>query len=236
MPTRRRPVPRAWDIDSDSDLDDEYMSSIALIHAALTIIVANRVLWPATGVKKRGQLSLVLANFRLHDPLCFRRNLRVSPATFDALVTRIQNHSIFETNGLGLTRQFPVAWQLAIALYRFGHYGNAASVEAVAQWAGISAGSVVKCTRRVIVACNSLHDEVVRWPTADDKEEAKQWVESVSCPAWRDGFCMVDGTLVKLAEKPGHHGEAYFDRKSNYSLNVQVRTCMPRLLFRKCAQ
>lgn len=33
---------------------------------------------------------------------------------------------------------------------------------------------------------------------------------------------MVDGTLIPLFEKPGHHGEAYFDRKSNYSLNVQV--------------
>jgi hypothetical protein len=33
---------------------------------------------------------------------------------------------------------------------------------------------------------------------------------------------MVDGTLIPLFEKPGHHGEVYFDRKSNYSLNVQV--------------
>ena len=32
----------------------------------------------------------------------------------------------------------------------------------------------------------------------------------------------MDGTLVPLADKPGYHGEAYFDRKSNYSLNVQV--------------
>ncbi|KAF8805036.1 hypothetical protein BYT27DRAFT_7105658, partial [Phlegmacium glaucopus] len=37
-----------------------------------------------------------------------------------------------------------------------------------------------------------------------------------------DGFCIVDGTLVPLAKKPGHHGEGYFDCKSNYSLNVQV--------------
>jgi hypothetical protein len=33
---------------------------------------------------------------------------------------------------------------------------------------------------------------------------------------------MVDGTLVPLFEKPHHFGEGYFDRKSNYSLNVQV--------------
>jgi hypothetical protein len=26
-------------------------------------------------------------------------------------------------------------------------------------------------------------------------------------------FCMVNRTLVPLFEKPGHHGEVYFDRK-----------------------
>ncbi len=33
---------------------------------------------------------------------------------------------------------------------------------------------------------------------------------------------MVDGTLVPLFEKPGGHGEGYYDRKGNYSMNVQV--------------
>jgi len=86
----------------------------------------------------------------------------------------------------------------------------------------VSVGFVVKATRRVIIAFLALHDSVICWPRLAEKEEAKQRVEDNSCPAWRDGFCMVDGTLVPLAEKPGHHGEAYFDHKSNYSLNVQV--------------
>ena len=53
---------------------------------------------------------------------------------------------------------------------------------------------------------------------------AKERVEANSCPAWCDGFCMVDGTLIPLFEKPGHHREAYFDQKSNYSMNFQVST------------
>ncbi|KAJ7762085.1 hypothetical protein B0H16DRAFT_1312023, partial [Mycena metata] len=95
--------------------------------------------------------------------------------------------------------------------------------------AGVSVGFVVRCTQRIIVAFLSLHDSVIRWPTESEKEEAKAWVESVSCQEWRGGLCMVDGTLVPLFEKPGHHGEVYFDRKSNYSLNVQVRR--PLLVF-----
>lgn len=111
-------------------------------------------------------------------------------------------------------KQFPIEVQLAVALFRFGHNGNAASVSAVAQWAGLSEGVVVKYTRHVIITFLALHNLTVRWPSDDDKEDAKEWVESVSCVAWQDGYCMVDGTLIPLFEKPGYHGEAYFDRKA----------------------
>jgi hypothetical protein len=63
---------------------------------------------------------------------------------------------------------------------------------------------------------------VIRWPNAREKAEAKECVEAAECVAWRDGWIFVKGTLVPLADKTGYHGEAYFDRKSNYSLNVQV--------------
>jgi hypothetical protein len=44
-----------------------------------------------------------------------------------------------------------------------------------------------------MVAFLALHDVAVHWPTDEEKERAKEWVESVSCAEWRDGFCMVDG-------------------------------------------
>ncbi len=108
-------------------------------------------------------------------------------------------------------------------LYCLGHFGSVASVEAVAQWAGCSAGAIVKATCHVIMAFLRLHDQAVRWPNAKEKQEASDWVESVSCAAWRPGFCMVDGTLIPLASKPGHFGEQFFDCKSNYSLSLMVR-------------
>lgn len=188
----------------------------------LELIHTTRVLNP-NNVPKCSQLYLVLVEYKEDDPKRFRRNLRVSPSTFDALVACLKDHPIFHNKSL-TAQQYPVEIQLAIALFRFGHDGNAASVESIAQWAGVSAGMVVKATRRVVIASLALHDEVIHWPSAAEKEAAKEWVEVNSCPAWRDGFCMVDGTLIPLFEKPGHHGEAYFDRKSNYSMNVQVST------------
>jgi hypothetical protein len=211
----------------DDDTDEELANILARTADSLQTIAETRILNPHD-VAKCSQLDLVLVEFKTDDPKRFRQNLRVSPSTFDSLLKMIERHLVFTNNSY--RSQVPVNAQLAITLYRLGHNGNTASVDAIAQWAGLSAGTIVNCTRRVMVAFLALHDTAIRWPSDEEKEEAKEWVESVSCHAWRDGFCMVDGTLVPLFEKPGHHGEAYFDRKSNYSLNVQVSTlCNPQL-------
>jgi hypothetical protein len=202
--------------DDESNLDP---GPLAATTDLLNIIAATRVVNPHQ-VSKYSQLQLVLEDFKQGDPKRFRRNLRVSPDTFDSLLEMIHGHSVFINNSH--YSQTPVSSQLAITLFRLGHDGNAASVESVAQWAGVSAGTVVNCTRRTMIAVLTLHDSAIHWPSAEEKEEAKQWVEDASCPMWRDGYCMVDGTQVVLFQKPGHHGEAYFDRKSNYSLNIQV--------------
>ncbi|KAG8916773.1 hypothetical protein FRC01_002878, partial [Tulasnella sp. 417] len=179
------------------------------------------VFFPNNPVPKLSQLHLVLHQYRAENPKNFRRNLRVLPATFDALHTKIQDHPIFSHPG-SLRPQLPVEHRLAITLYRFGHNGNGASVESIGQWAGVSAGSVVNSTHHVMRAFLDLHDEIMCDITLAEKEEAKQAVEDLSCAGWRDGYCMVDGTTIHLEWKPGLHGEGYFDCKSNYSLNLQL--------------
>ncbi|KAJ7661278.1 hypothetical protein DFH06DRAFT_964953, partial [Mycena polygramma] len=151
----------------------------------------------------------------------FRQALRVNPQTFDTLVAELEDDPIFfnESN----QPQLSVEHQIAVALYRFGHDGNAASIQAVANWAGLGKGTVHVCTRRAMAAVlrPSFMKKAVRMPTAAEKEQAKQWVHSHSCKAWRDGWCFVDGTLVPLSDRPTWYGSSYFDRKCNYSLNIQ---------------
>lgn len=89
-----------------------------------------RVFFPNNPVPKLSQLSLVLHQYRAENPKNFRRNLRVLPATFDALHSKIQDHPVFSSPG-SLRPQLPVEHQLAITLYRFGHNGNGASVESI---------------------------------------------------------------------------------------------------------
>ncbi|KAF8581478.1 hypothetical protein K439DRAFT_1353782 [Ramaria rubella] len=185
-----------------------------------------RVLEP-NRVWKLSQLYLVLEDYGHDDTKRFCWNLQVSPETFDALLGRIDTHTIFISSGP--QPQLPVCEQLAIALYQFGHFGNSASVESMAQWAGVAAGMVVNCTRQVMVVFLHLHDDVTWWPNEMEKDEVKQRVEEATCHAWRDGFCFVTHTCADhYTDKLGYHGEGYFDRKSNYSLNVQVLISLPR--------
>jgi hypothetical protein len=123
--------------------------------------------------------------------------------------------------------QLAVKDQLAITLYRFGHDGNAASLQGVANWAGVGKGTVTLCTRHVMatVLQEDFMNAAVYFPTELEKDEAKAWVQAHSCKAWRHRWCFVDGALVPLSNRPFWFGESYFDRKSNYSLNVQVCLC-----------
>ncbi|KAF5346002.1 hypothetical protein D9758_013848 [Tetrapyrgos nigripes] len=193
------------------------------VQQELSAMYAHRYTIPRKiHVKAPPQLPFILTHSKLHQLKDFRQCLRVSPYTFDRLVERIQNDTIFtnhSSNG-----QMPVADQLAIALYRFGHYGNAAGLDAVRRWAGVGKGTVVLVTKRVLAALlrSDMLAENLCMPTEEEREEAKAWVERRSCPAWRNGWCLVDGTLVPLFNRPYWYGESYFDRKCNYSLNFQI--------------
>ena len=74
----------------------------------------------------------------------------------------IATHPIF-LNDANVSQR-PVSKQLAVVLFWFGHNENAASVKAAAQWAGLSAGTVVNYMHRVIIAFLALHDSAICWP------------------------------------------------------------------------
>jgi hypothetical protein len=217
-----------------SDADDEHSLSgddsgisrpifQTFVRQTLQDMYANRYEAPRDQHPRGPSLmQFTLNKYKRLRPDLFRQDLRVSPDTFDKIVEKIANHPIFFNNSN--CPQSPVEDQLAITLFCFGHYGNAASLERVRKWAGTSKGLVKLATRRVMTALLSpdFMQDSVRLPTEEEKEDAKAWVEEHSCKAWRDGWCLVDGTLIPLYARPYWYGESYFDRKCNYSLNVQV--------------
>lgn len=183
---------------------------------------------PRTRLPKPAESYLfhVLTRLKTH-PEYFRLELRISPYTFDKLVAEISQDPVFSNNS-ETAPQTPVEEQLAVALYRFGHDGNASGLQSTANWAGVGKGTVHLFTRRILTAIlrPGFMQKEVRFPTDEEKEEAKKWVAKHSCKAWRNGWCFVDGTLIPLARRPYWFGESYFDRKCRYSLNFQVSFLM----------
>ena len=203
--------------DLDRLEDELFQRWDAQVKALAIQLLSARVLEVSAPVKKAGQLDLFLDDFRRDHPGRFRKKLCVSPQIFDRLVDLIKDHSIFHNNSN--VPQLPVTTQLAIFLVCVGHYGNTSAPEYVAQWAGVSVGSVINSTYRCLVAFLALHDEVVMMPPDEEKERAKEYVEAATCPEWHNGFLLADGTKFPLFQKPGLHGEAWFDKNKNYSID-----------------
>lgn len=205
---------------SSSDLEGAYFARRKQdLDDLARIIQDSRVLDSRPKVSKTSQLYR-LDDWRQHSPELFRKRLRVQPLVFDKLLHRIKDHSIFHNNSH--CPQFPVHIQLAVFLFRLGHYGNSVAPEVTAEWAGVSIGSVVNFTNRCLIAVLSLHDEFVQFPDDVEKEKAKAYTATHTCPEWRNGWVLVDGTKFKLFQKPGMHGEAFFDKNRAYSLDCQV--------------
>ncbi|KIK11405.1 hypothetical protein PISMIDRAFT_122763 [Pisolithus microcarpus 441] len=89
------------------------------------------------------QLQL-LKEWNLNNDLKkFHRKLHVDPDVFAYLVKKLEGHPVFSNNSNN--PQLPVPVQLTIFLNGVGHYGNGAAMEDVAEWAGISVGTVYNC-------------------------------------------------------------------------------------------
>lgn len=117
--------------DNKDRSEDEYMPDalvriIRTIHRLIDSWYENHYEAPRDKYS-RGPASLphMLNVLKERRPDLSRRNLRVTPAVFDALVECIQGDSIFTKNSQN--EQIPISHQLAITLFRFGHSGNAAS-------------------------------------------------------------------------------------------------------------
>lgn len=206
---------------SSEDMELPALSQVFL--AELTGLYSQRYINERTPITKTPvNMALLLTDYKTTRPEIFRSYVRIWPECFDTLLAAIKDDPVFHNNSQN--EQHPVEEQLAIALYRFGHFGNGATTLKVALWAGVGYGTVERITKRVIMAVcrEEFRRAALHWPDDDEKEIAKTWVEENSCPAWRDGWVMVDGTLIPLFSRPGFYGNSWWDRKSNYSMNAQV--------------
>uniref|UniRef100_T1IK39 DDE Tnp4 domain-containing protein n=1 Tax=Strigamia maritima TaxID=126957 RepID=T1IK39_STRMM len=136
---------------------------------------------------------------------------------FSRILSLIQDHDIFQNFS---NNSYPVSVQLLIALSRFGSFGNSASVMAIARNFGVGDGGTLNIfTKRVIIALLSLETKYIFWPNEAERKSISRHMHAQLLPQCI-GF--VDGTHIALASAPKDDAISYFNRKSFYSLNVQI--------------
>ncbi|KAG2060974.1 hypothetical protein BDR06DRAFT_979248 [Suillus hirtellus] len=165
----------------------------------------------------------LLDHFAIHRPDLFQKKLCVPPETFDDILNQISNHHVFHNQSNN--PQLPVAVQLAIFLNRVGHYGNASSPKDISQWAGVSVGSVINCMNRIMAALLAEHNNFISFPTLNsiDAAHAQAYaLKTLGCPEWQNGILAIDGSFFNLYQRPGLFGDAFYSRKSHFSLNCQT--------------
>jgi len=191
---------------SYDDDDDDIVEELVQLHDLFT---SSRFINCQT--KRTRDDHFFRQKFELLNDIEFKSTFRTTKAGFIALVQQLENHPVFYNNST--CKQLAPQWQIAITLARFGGAGNGSSVMGKQVLTGLSAGTIVNCTERVITAILSVTHEWIRWPDARRRREI---CEVMSLEGFPGCIGFVDGTTIPLSQKPALDGETYYDRKCRY--------------------
>ncbi|PLW12400.1 hypothetical protein PCANC_23382 [Puccinia coronata f. sp. avenae] len=142
----------------------------AQIEDCLAWVLSQRYLDTRSPGRFRDKYDLALL-FDARDA-DFKQAVRTTKEGFCWVMEKIFLHPIFYNNSN--RHQLPIAHQLALTLERLGSNGNGALVGRFSRNLGVGRGTVVKVTRRVLCAINSLSPEFVVWPNKERRQEISQ--------------------------------------------------------------
>ena len=155
--------------DLESSSEDEALAVGDIMLCALGSLYYQRYLADHQPINKSGEnLHLLLTDWKYTQPEIFCAHVHTTPKCFDLLLAALHTDPVFQNNSN--LPQMPLDKQLAIALYCFGHYGNAISTSMVGLWTGIGFGTVHLVTNQVLMAiCHEeFHQAAIYWHTGAD--------------------------------------------------------------------
>jgi hypothetical protein len=213
------------DTDTDSLSEDFKLKQRARKLQYLILKISKIRYWESRRIEDRRAKALTIHTW-FHQPWfdvprVFRAFFRMDHNSFEGLLARIENHPVFFNNSRG-AQQTPVFYQLAVFLYRLGAKGMGDTELHSATALGIGEGSIRNFTARVLTAILSLREEMIKWPTAEEKAAMKQRICAASRGVFPNCVGFIDGTFIMLLYAPLQDWYFYFNRKSSYALNALV--------------
>jgi hypothetical protein len=142
-----------WSSSSSSDSTDSNLEPTPAEQyiTQMATIFADCYLEEQTPIPKTQELMhLILHEYKYNRPHIFHSFLRIDPDCFDDFIAAIEDDEVFHNNSNNA--QMPVEEQTVIALYRLGHYGNAASSLKIALQFGVGVETVHLVTTRILKA------------------------------------------------------------------------------------
>ncbi|KAE8226089.1 hypothetical protein CF326_g7757 [Tilletia indica] len=154
--------------------DEGIAADLEDVDDALETVMENRYLNRAKEPEDRRHRDSYQHCVRLMDANedDFRRSFRLTKSQFWQLVKEIKGDDIFRGNPR--RKQRPVEHQVLVALWRFAHSGTGASCFHIAERFGISEGSVIVWTDRVLCALISLEKKYVWWPSRGERAQIRR--------------------------------------------------------------
>ena len=148
----------------------------------------------------------------------FLHLFRVSRRHFNKILDKIRDHHRMKSSGNFVLQP---ELMLLTALKYLGSEGNSGCPLRLKAELGIQGkGTLQRYCDRAIDALLSLEEEVLFWPSAEERKQISGRIEKKH--HFPNCVTIVDGTHLKFAIRPEANGEDYFNRKQHYSLNVLV--------------
>lgn len=150
----------------------------------------------------------------------FLRKYRMSRKNFEAVVEKIKDHEVFNSQ-VKRRKQKPPSYQLLVFLKYVGTEGSGASNANQRCTFGIGYGTAALYRDRVTKALRSLSQEYIQWPDEEERliisKEMQKMYHFPHCVS------IVDGTLFPLAFEPyTKDAPDYSGRKYGYSLSTLI--------------
>ncbi|KAE8182855.1 hypothetical protein CF336_g8389 [Tilletia laevis] len=205
---------------SAAALDEEFQADVEEAEEALGLVDSNRYLsrdrLPNDMRARRTRARCVQHLSWNEDD--FKRGFRVTKAQFKYVVSLLETDEVFARKARGRP-QHPVQYQVLLVLWRLAHSATGATAFQIAERFGVSEGTVISWTDRVLCALIGIEDRYVWWPSLGERQQLRQQLSDHHGLAGCIGF--IDGTHINFAGAPARKDAAdFFTRHHRYSFNV----------------
>ena len=206
-------------------LDDAVYHNHLSDLVALADAIASLRYFNPRSIGSAGRLPIndVIAEFLNYPESPFLVNFRMMPESFWALVELLESKGsgdYWHQNSVGAAGGNPgrpVFQQIAVALYVLGSAGG--TLERIRMKLNIGKGTIQAYLWRTVSLLAALTREYVRWPAAElRRQQQAQRLDEVfvNCVGY------LDGSEIRLRDRPMKDPEAYFSRKKIYGFNLQA--------------